>query len=366
MFFYVRQGGIFIMAQNICCTNPESLCIPLYRNQYIDIKLNELYRTFGLKNNTCPVDCVKLLNSLKNMPFMQFTYTCLNLPSKYDAITQYYPKEDVYIMLINKNKVTYPFKTSKDRRLNFTIAHELGHIFLEHLLIPTNAKTPHEIRIEEMEANEFAGRLLMPKEILLNCNYYSIDSVAKYFNVSKSALLKRLQNLELMRLLASRKVRACSRCGNTHFTVLSFYCGICGNPMTSNRKAIRCRRYPALYPTDMYMRVSRCPSCLKDLTRIQGEKCPLCGTYIFNFCTSFFEKENSECSHANHGHYRYCEMCGRPTYYFSKKLLKPWHEEDEVSIFAAEEPAEYFTSPFYGGILKYMPYTLEDEFYGYT
>jgi len=90
----------------------------------------------------------------------------------------------------------------------------------------------------------------------------------------------------------------------------------------------------------MYMRVSRCPSCLKDLARIQGEKCPRCGTYIFNFCTSFFEKEKSECSPANHGHYRYCEMCGRPTYFFEKGLLKPREEADDF-CYVAESRREY-------------------------
>ena len=71
------------MAQNICCINPEPLCIPLYRNQYIDIKLNELYGTFGLKNNTCPVDCVKLLNSLKTIPRMvshRYVHESINVP----------------------------------------------------------------------------------------------------------------------------------------------------------------------------------------------------------------------------------------------------------------------------------------------
>ena len=67
-------------------------------------------------------------------------------------------------MQININKAKYPFEYSRDRRLNFTIAHEIGHIVLEHLLIPRSLKTGIELFIEEHEANEFAGRLLMPEK----------------------------------------------------------------------------------------------------------------------------------------------------------------------------------------------------------
>src|SRR5690606_18320362 len=109
-------------------------------------------------------------------------------------------------------------------------AHEIGHIVLEHLLIPRSLKTGIELFIKEHEANEFAGRLLMPEKMLCSCNYYSIDSVAQYFIVSRSALWKRLNNMKRLDLLNSRKIQACSRCGNTRFSVFAGFCGICGQP----------------------------------------------------------------------------------------------------------------------------------------
>ena len=108
--------------------------------------------------------------------------------------------------------------TARHNRLDnfwWTVAHEIGHIVLEHLLIPRSLKTGIELFIEEHEANEFAGRLLMPEKMLCSCNYYSIDSVAQYFIVSRSALWKRLNNMKRLDLLNSRKIQACSRCGNT-------------------------------------------------------------------------------------------------------------------------------------------------------
>ena len=66
-------------------------------------------------------------------------------------------------------------------RLRFSIAHELGHLFLhreqfeatairtnEHFLNWLNENNGHKYDFER-EANEFAGRLLVPVEILRDC-----------------------------------------------------------------------------------------------------------------------------------------------------------------------------------------------------
>jgi hypothetical protein len=70
---------------------------------------------------------------------------------KPDIILNYY-----YIAINEKRLLHYPFRFSNDRRLNFTLAHEFGHI-LDHLIISKELKTPSQQQIEEEEANEFAG-----------------------------------------------------------------------------------------------------------------------------------------------------------------------------------------------------------------
>lgn len=85
-------------------------------------------------------------------------------------------------------------------RINFIIAHELGHLFL-HMGFMTDWEKWKEVKgayyrygsnasEEEYEANEFAGAFLMPgaeyrKVMLENCQNGRVDTskVANYFNV---------------------------------------------------------------------------------------------------------------------------------------------------------------------------------------
>lgn len=314
--------------------------IPDYRNHYIDLRIKWFIETYCLKSNDWPLDCVSLIKKMKQTQNIPFTYGCLRLPDKYDAITEFIPEHDVYIMQLNKSKINYPYEYSRDRRLNFTIAHEIGHIALEHLLIPRNIKSEEQLLIEEHEANEFAGRLIMPNEVIFTCNYYSLDAVSEYFVVSKTALWKRLNNMKRLDLLHSRKVRSCQQCGNTRFSPFAEFCGICGQLIRGNLNGIRRLYYPEAKPMDRYKRVEYCPKCNNQIKAGSGEICSVCSTYIFNFCTSYFEDNSEECSYANPGNCRFCEMCGKPTYYNTNGFLKSW----DVIPLVSEESALYKTN----------------------
>ena len=93
-----------------------------------------------------------------------------------------------------------------EQRKRFTIAHELGHLFL-HLGFPreSNEKFEKEMyRIgaseQEYQANEFAACLLMPEKIFIdvvmdNTNKSTgevdIKAIAQYFNVSEASAINR-------------------------------------------------------------------------------------------------------------------------------------------------------------------------------
>ena len=107
-----------------------------------------------------------------------------------------------------------PFQDEKRRR--FTIAHELGHLFL-HMGYLTNSelwKRQDENRYnrlgsseKEYQANEFAAAFLMPqKEYLKKVKEYIIDNnkvntykIAEYFNVSVEAASNRGKFLGYLR-----------------------------------------------------------------------------------------------------------------------------------------------------------------------
>lgn len=114
---------------------------------------------------------------------------------------------DGYIRKVNDSfeVVISPFQS--DTRRNFTIAHELGHLFLHMgfiLDIETWSKQDgrsyyrNGSNDEELQANEFAAAFLMPKKIYkeiidknTNGNTVNITEIANYFNVSVYAASNR-------------------------------------------------------------------------------------------------------------------------------------------------------------------------------
>lgn len=77
--------------------------------------------------------------------------------------------------------------THSIERQRWTIAHEIGHIILNHKLSNETS---------EAEANYFAKQLLIPLAVL---NYYkanSVNKITELFNVSSEAASYRLKDLE--------------------------------------------------------------------------------------------------------------------------------------------------------------------------
>ena len=104
-------------------------------------------------------------------------------------------REDEYL-LINLSNLT-----SKLRN-NFTIAHELGHLYLHSPNITKNHMIFNRFGSNrlEWEANWFAAAFLMPKDEFnnkdseFNGDAYELSS---YFNVSESAIKIRKKELEI-------------------------------------------------------------------------------------------------------------------------------------------------------------------------
>lgn len=91
-------------------------------------------------------------------------------------------------------------------RKNFTIAHELGHLFLHMGFLSDSNEWERQTNIffrkgnshEENMANEFAAAFLMPreeyKEIMdkyTKGNFVDTKKIARYFNVSENAAANR-------------------------------------------------------------------------------------------------------------------------------------------------------------------------------
>lgn len=129
------------------------------------------------------------------------------LPIKVEDIIKYRPdikieKED---LLGLDGYSIYNFKTKRYlialddvnyelSRQRFTLAHELGHIFLQH-----HTKYRHlSDYIKEKSADAFAGELLMPREIMYKTARFPPNYVLDLYGVSYSAYEKRKMFLDEM------------------------------------------------------------------------------------------------------------------------------------------------------------------------
>lgn len=156
--------------------------------QYLAEKIHE---TLGLK---IPVDLEAVTLKLGGKLIE------VDLPEQVDAKIE--KSGDAFRIIVNRAK--------PDTRNNFSIAHELGHLFL-HMGYLINPEKWDEVNVytdsvyyrfghdmEELEANEFAAAFLMPKvtyrQVVDECTKNGscdIAKVAKRFEVSTEAALNR-------------------------------------------------------------------------------------------------------------------------------------------------------------------------------
>lgn len=86
------------------------------------------------------------------------------------------------------------------KRVRFTIAHELGHIFLGHAVVAGyHARTIDIAKPEvETQADVFASRLLAPSCVLWGLDLHTADDIAKVCDISIAAAKIRAERMEIL------------------------------------------------------------------------------------------------------------------------------------------------------------------------
>ena len=246
----------------------------------------------------------------------------------------YFPEVDSYLIVIRPVPEGWQ-KQSPLRRCNFTLAHELGHVFCGHLDLPESVKSAERIRREDLEADEFAAELLMPERMVLQSRFSSVSQLAEAFLVSEQACRRRLSNLKLPGRAGAAEPPSCSVCGNGRISPSAEYCGICGALLAASpQTGVRVVEYPR-YLTDENHRVLVCPACGNGNLPDRAQACPACGLPVYNYCMSdhFFKY----CRRANAANARYCERCGCKTEYYLRGLLRDWRLDREDYIRAVTQ-----------------------------
>ncbi len=101
------------------------------------------------------------------------------------------PKEgDGFSAVISKRAYIFYNDGAIPQRQRFTIAHEIGHILLNH--------NETEVEDKEAEADVFASRLLMPACILKECKVQTEEDIMLLCDVSKAAAEIRLKRLKVL------------------------------------------------------------------------------------------------------------------------------------------------------------------------
>lgn len=91
--------------------------------------------------------------------------------------------------------------TAPTERSRFTLAHELGHIFLGHELQYVKYSHTRQIRpspISELQANRFAARLLCPAFVLWEKKLYTAEEISRVCHVEMSVAAEREKRMAVL------------------------------------------------------------------------------------------------------------------------------------------------------------------------
>lgn len=140
------------------------------------------------------------------------------LATKVGAVVSYEVfKEDLSgVCIKEKHRIVIGVNSfHANTRQRFTIAHEIGHLVLEHkgdvfidqTVMRRDAKSSQAVDRQEIEANQFAAELLMPRDLVLAAVERRqskksdlsptaiVDELSQEFQVSTQAMEHRLTNL---------------------------------------------------------------------------------------------------------------------------------------------------------------------------
>lgn len=237
----------------------------------------------------------------------------------------------------NNYTITYNNKIKSKGRINFTLAHEIGHIILNHhkdfdvTSILEDNFTKEEYKILENEANCFARNLLAPAPLIqcLSFHEYYLN-VSKFFNITlkasntrKSFLKNDLYylNEEQITQMQSKYKRynLCKKCSNYPLSVENKYCSKCGSNKIILGDVFTMKEYKGINIKESH----ECPLCENYDIQSDDYYCKICGIQLKNECISCHMELDSSA--------RYCTQCGSITSYFQSGILKDWKQAEDIA-----------------------------------
>ncbi len=298
-----------------------------------------------IKAITRSYENIRLIPYSKHMRLFDISYEKMRaFAQTKDAFTDYYANEDRY--LIYYNDIDINIVTSNRYRWN--IAHELGHVLLEHHKRNNNTRifrcslSDKEYNYLEEEADYFAQLILVPHVVLAGFKIQNSNEIKILCKISDPASRKRYyeylnwkSHIDAQNEYDNRIFhyyynfiykKQCETCKASFIQRYGKYCPICGN------KTIQWGDGNMIYPkldTRENGKLTECPNCKNEETDIEGDYCQICGRNLINKC-SYDDCYYNEPLPSNA---RYCPICGNRSTFYNAGFLKEWNYEDSPNSF---------------------------------
>ncbi len=328
------------------------------------IKNTVLKLLYNYKNIYLPVPIKAIVKSLPNCRLIKYSkYLQDNKLSKKDISISFNSNDAVSDCRFFEGKIQYIIyyndmdeSINKSNRYRWNIAHELGHVLLQHHLNPNtrlfrNALSEQQYRKYEDEANMFAAYLLVPHSILYFQEIRKPSDIARLCKISKSASITRwneyiiwyynshlsdqydrdIQNIYYHSPKTQGKI-FCSNCKtNISYNSGYHYCYICGK----NKARYIIEGDKMIYngiEVDNTAKAIKCPVCGNEELS-SGVFCKICGSYVINKCEpqnefGTLEPCRESIAHPLPGNARFCPYCGSKTSFFNLNYLSNWDSND--------------------------------------
>lgn len=297
-----------------------------------------------------PVKIGSIIRSIKYIKLITYSSQIIKHGISYDELILDAETKDSYAVrqgstgryCIYYNDIDSSIVTSN--RVRWNLAHELGHVILNHHEIAgleklyRNGIDDVTYQYLEKEADYFAQLILVPHAALLGFRIDNPRNIRIMCKISDPASKRRYyQYIEWKRHVDAQDEydkrifyyyydfifkRQCKHCDASLIQRHGKYCPICGKKSTlqwGDGNMI----YEKL-PANSAGKLLECPICKNEETSINGPYCQICGVELINHCS------NPECHSPDYlpTNARHCPICGWESTFLQSGILQEWDYEE--------------------------------------
>ena len=248
-------------------------------------------------------------------------------------------------------------------RVRWNLAHELGHIILNHHETIGVNKLYRGLDNDtyvylEKEADYFAALLLVPHAAISGFKITHHNHIRYLCKISEPAAKRRFWEYKEWRAHVDGNdaydqrifsyyfnfiyKRNCKVCGASLIQRYGKHCPICGSKNTlewGDGKMI----YDKLDSRNGKVKI--CPVCHNEETEIEGDYCQICGISLRNKCSDY-RCDNNDTLPTNA---RFCPICGSVSTFYNADILQAWNKYiAEPFSNVPDEQVDYSSVPLEG------------------